>query len=300
MEGDRMPYRRLQEEKFVHIAPPELVVRQVAAWQGLRADVVTARQREPFRLRSQHHYHLLVAAEHSERDDGATSADGMPKPSLPSVSGTLTFIPADHEFYGWRHPSVPARVNYRYIDRGGRPLDVASEFAPINFHPRLFLFDPELLRSAVKLKDEAMNGGARLRRYGKMLGVLLGYEPIRLDNEPARPCALARGGLSGWQQKRVAAFIEDHLAEEVRLPALAGLVDLSRYHFARAFKQSFGVPPHRYHVGRRIERAKTLLAEPSSSVTRVGLAVGFAETSSFSAAFRKTTGCPPSEYRRGR
>jgi len=88
-------------------------------------------------------------------------------------------------------------------------------------------------------------------------------------------------------------------APHLALGTLAELVDLSPYHFARAFKQSFGVPPHRYHVSRRIERAKELLAAPSSSVTDVALAVGFAETSSFSAAFRKTTGYAPSEYRRG-
>ena len=47
----------------------------------------------------------------------------------------------------------------------------------------------------------------------------------------------------------------------------------------------------------RIERAKALLVE--RSVTEVALAVGFAETSSFSAGFRNTAGCSPSEYRRG-
>jgi AraC family transcriptional regulator len=81
---------------------------------------------------------------------------------------------------------------------------------------------------------------------------------------------------------------------------MAELVDLSPFHFARAFKQAFGVPPHRYHIGRRIERAKALLAEQDNSVTEIARAVGFAETSSFSAAFRKTTGSAPSDYRRGR
>ena len=109
----------------------------------------------------------------------------------------------------------------------------------------------------------------------------------------------ARGGLSGWQQRRVADFIEAHLAETVRLPMLAALVRLSPYHFARAFKQSFGVPPHRYHLCRRIARAKALLREPDGSVTTVALKVGFAETSSFSAAFRKLTGLTPSRFRAG-
>ena len=44
--------------------------------------------------------------------------------------------------------------------------------------------------------------------------------------------------------------------------------------------------------------AKTLLAKPASSVTDVGLAVGFSETSSFTAAFRKATGFTPTAFRR--
>jgi AraC family transcriptional regulator len=144
-----------------------------------------------------------------------------------------------------------------------------------------------------------MNGEARLQHYGEALSVLLGHELIRLNNGAAPPNAVNRGGLSGWQQRQVADFIEAHLANDVRLAEMAELVDLSPFHFARAFKQSFGAPPHRYHVGRRIERAKTLLAQPDRTITEVALAVGFAETSSFSAAFRKVTGSAPSDYRRG-
>ena len=133
------------------------------------------------------------------------------------------------------------------------------------------------------------------RIYAEALSVLLAHELVRL-NGGALSYALARGGLTGLQQKRVADFIEEHLARDVKLSEVAAVAELSPYHFARAFKQSFGVPPHRYHIGRRIERAKEMLSDPS--VTEVALAVGFAETSSFSAAFRRATGVTPSEFRR--
>jgi hypothetical protein len=69
---------------------------------------------------------------------------------------------------------------------------------------------------------------------------------------------------------------------------LANVVHLSAYYFCRAFKQSFGIPLDRYHINRRIERAKTLLANPGPSETDIALELGFSETSSFSAAFRHT------------
>ena len=110
--------------------------------------------------------------------------------------------------------------------------------------------------------------------------------------------ALAKGGLAAWQQRVVTAYIEEHLAEPILLATLARLARLSPYYFCRAFKQSLGLPPHRYHSNRRIEHAKRLLAEAEPSVTDVGRIVGYSETSSFTAAFHKATGATPTAYRR--
>ena len=286
------------DAECVRITPPELVERRCAEWQGLDADIVTIQQRGPFDYRYKAPYHLLIASEHSERDDGETLVEGLPPSTLRSLSGKLTFVPAGHEFHGWQRPRVPARVNYFYIDPNGPLLDDELRFSEIEFRPQLFFFDAELWRLALKLKDEGLNGATRLTHYGEALGVLIGHELIRINGSRPAARAMARGGLSGWQQKKVAGFIDAHLADDVRLSTLAGLVDFSPFHFARAFKRSFGMPPHRYHIGRRIERAKTLLAEPAISVTEIALTLGFAETSSFSATFRRTTGVSPSEYRR--
>lgn len=138
-------------------------------------------------------------------------------------------------------------------------------------------------------KVETTRGGKAARRIDDSRSCR-----IRLFG-PAAKYGGARG-LAGWQRKRVFEFIENHLAETISISALAALVQLSPYHFARAFKQTFGLPPHRYHMSRRVERAKVLLAD--RSVTEVAIAVGYAETSSFSASFRRTTGVSPSEFRR--
>jgi AraC-like DNA-binding protein len=107
-----------------------------------------------------------------------------------------------------------------------------------------------------------------------------------------------RGGLAAWQERIVSSHIEEHLASNISIATLAGLARLSTHHFCRAFKQSFGMPPHRYHMARRIQRAKILLMEQARSVTEIGLDLGFSETSSFSALFRRLTGQTPSAFRR--
>jgi len=95
------------------------------------------------------------------------------------------------------------------------------------------------------------------------------HELIRLERTPRAGARQLRGGLPVWQQKRVAEYIEEHLAEEISLAALAELVDLSLYHFARVFKQSFGVPPHHYHM---VRRTVTLLVAQGPSVSPTLLA----------------------------
>lgn len=122
--------------------------------------------------------------------------------------------------------------------------------------------------------------------------MVLAHELARLHaNLPVR------GGLAAWQRRAVVGYIDEHLGENIPLATLARLARLSPYYFCRAFKQSLGMPPHRYHNSRRIERAKELLAKPACSVTEIGLAVGFRETSAFTAAFHKIAGLTPTAYR---
>jgi AraC family transcriptional regulator len=152
--------------------------------------------------------------------------------------------------------------------------------------------------TAFKLMRLIEHSGADCGPYFGALGSVLAHELVRLNAGAAPIEARVRGGLAAWQRRVVVDYIEEHLAEQISLASLAQLGRLSPHYFCRAFKQSFGMPPHRYHNSRRIERAKALLARPVSSVTTIGFTVGFGETSSFSAAFRKTTGSTPTAYRR--
>ena len=163
---------------------------------------------------------------------------------------------------------------------------------------KLFFEDAALLDTALRLKRSLESPTSESRLYLEALGIVLVHELIRLNRATPRSEPQLRGGLAGWQQRTVTAYIDAHLGEPVSLATLAGLARLSPYYFCRAFKQSFGVPPHRYHTNRRIEHAKALLAKRGQSVTDIGLTVGYSETSSFTTAFRKATGLTPSAYQR--
>ena len=72
---------------------------------------------------------------------------------------------------------------------------------------------------------------------------------------------------------------------------------MSRYHFARLFKDSTGVPPHRFVVRQRIARARGVLATPELSIAQISRLVGFRTPSHFTTVFRQVLGITPGAYR---
>jgi transcriptional regulator GlxA family with amidase domain len=78
---------------------------------------------------------------------------------------------------------------------------------------------------------------------------------------------------------------------------LARVSRVSAAHFARSFALAFGVPPHRYLLTRRIERATTLLRESNCSITKIALDSGWTSLGTFGRTFRDVTGETPGAVR---
>jgi len=106
-------------------------------------------------------------------------------------------------------------------------------------------------------------------------------------------------GLPSPGLQHVYDFIQDNLNQRLTLMELSTVVHMSPYHFARLFKQSTGVPPHRFVLGQRIARASLLLRAARLSIAEVARLVGFRTPSHFTMAFRRMTGITPSTYRQG-
>lgn len=79
---------------------------------------------------------------------------------------------------------------------------------------------------------------------------------------------------------------------------LASISGVSPAHFARSFKQAFGVPPHRYLLSRRIERAKALLRDTDIPITDIAFQTGWDSLGTFGRTFMDITGESPSDLRR--
>jgi AraC family transcriptional regulator len=278
----------------VEFSPNDAVQRRTVSFEGVTVEIVQATKLQRMEASFCAPRHLLVVHEQGARRDGESFVEGLPKSMLRDFKRKLTFVPADHEYYEWQEPRSLARVAYFYFDPAHMPTQPQTRGAALA--ARMFFEDAALSETTGKLIRLIESTGGDNRLYLQALGAVLAHELMRPTEQ--RNEAPARGGLAGWQQHIVTAYIEEHVADQIPLAALAELIRLSPYYFCRAFKQSFGLPPHRYHTKRRIEHAKALLARPAPSVTEIGMRVGFSDTSSFTTAFRKATGLTPTAYHR--
>jgi AraC family transcriptional regulator len=111
---------------------------------------------------------------------------------------------------------------------------------------------------------------------------------------------LTREGLDQRRLFRVLDYVEANLEGDLTIDRMASIACLSRYHFARAFKQAVGQPPHRYVGAKRLERAKALLMQSDRSLVDIALALSFSCQANFTRAFRQVTGQTPGQFRHNR
>ncbi|MGY8662821.1 AraC family transcriptional regulator [Bradyrhizobium sp. UFLA05-109] len=104
-------------------------------------------------------------------------------------------------------------------------------------------------------------------------------------------------GLDRRRLLRVLDYIEANLEGDLSLDGMASTACLSRYHFARAFKQAVGQSPFRYVSAKRLERAKVLLIQGDRSLVDIALGLSFSSQAHFTRAFTQATGQPPGRYR---
>jgi AraC-like DNA-binding protein len=110
--------------------------------------------------------------------------------------------------------------------------------------------------------------------------------------------SLPRGGLAPWQERRAKELMDASIGERIPLARLAAECGLSVRHFARAFRQSTGVPPHRWLLRLRVERAAELLRNRALPLADIAIACGFADQSHFTRVFAALMGTSPNTWRR--
>jgi len=108
------------------------------------------------------------------------------------------------------------------------------------------------------------------------------------------------GALTSSQQRLVTDFILEDLTSNPGLSDLASFCGLSRSHFARAFKRTMGMPPHRWLMTQRINRSKDLLCKTRMPIIEIAMECGFADQAHLTRVFTRAFGIGPGGFRRHR
>ncbi len=209
--------------------------------------------------------------------------------------GLLDFAPANLPFtVSWDEPFEVVSLLFspgfisEFIWPSGRSLELREEYS---------FEDPLLAHLLLGLDSEMDAGNPSGPLFVETLGAAAVVQLVR-THAGAQPMARTKGGLSPNRSRKLLEYIDANLHRQLSLRELAGMVDMNVFHLLRMFKVSFGLPPHRYVLERRIGRAKDLLRDRELPISEVAFRCGYAEQSSFARAFQRMTGICPRSYRR--
>ncbi|MGE8497971.1 MAG: helix-turn-helix domain-containing protein [Pseudomonas sp.] len=228
---------------------------------------------------------------------GGTGTFRRERPDNRGAPGKLCILPAGHRSAWVINGEI--HLAHLYVNQAQFALGAVRlldrEPRELQFHEGTFLDDLQQAQRFRQLSQlDWQEPGERLLTSSLARSIL---DHALLSQVGKRDGLRFKGGLAPAQRRLVREFIDNHLAEPLSLGQLADLCALSEYHFARMFSLSFGVPPHRYLLSRRLQRARELLRQGTLPLGDIALACGFASASHFSNRFRQAFGATPGHYR---
>jgi AraC family transcriptional regulator len=273
------------------------LARRIRAWEGI---AVEWERVAPFELEPQgypeHRIGLVLnrCSELIRKEDGLTHKMSVER-------GDLFIAPAGQEIgYRWNsqlelislllEPAFLEEIAARTMDLDGNRVELIGQ-------PKLR--DPLVSAIALTLHRELECESPGSRLLVDSLTQALAVHLLRAH--ASFPVREIKGSLPRWRLRRALDFIEEHLSENISLAQLAEAAgNVSRYHFARLFKQSTGYSPYHYLVRRRIRQAQSMLrSQKLLSIGEIAFLCGFGDQSTFSRVFRQVSGCTPKAYRDG-
>lgn len=214
----------------------------------------------------------------------------------PGATSLLTRAQQAH--WNWHEP---IDVTHIYLS-ANLVADVASEVmdrpvSEVALDDVLRVDDPVMAGAAEMIANEARMRGMGGALYvdtvarGLIIHLLRNYASVR-HFEPER-----RGTLTPQQERRIVEFIEAELATPLDLGLMAEALGMTACLFARAFRQSFDMPPYAFVKSRRLERAQRLLAKTDLPIKAIAADCGFSDQAHLTRMFSAEFGMPPGVFR---
>ncbi|RZU39106.1 AraC family transcriptional regulator [Edaphobacter modestus] len=197
------------------------------------------------------------------------------------------------------HFDRPATLIHLYLNEVffQNMVEEAPARVQVSLIPSLLVRDPLLIELAKTLHRESLDGHLSTM-FTQSVAALTATHLVRSYSNRIPATASIRGGMGPSRERRVLAYIEQHLDESITLEELARVAEISPNYLIALFRQSMGMTPHKYMVQMRIERAYTLLKQKEFTLLEIAQRCGFQDQSQFTTVFRRYVGVTPGHFRR--
>lgn len=155
--------------------------------------------------------------------------------------------------------------------------------------------DPLIHQIGVALKATLASNATYSYSYAESMATALAAHLVQNYSVHKKQRSGCCKGLPLSKLLKVNQFIFNNLAEDLLIGSMASEIGMSKYHFARLFKESTGMSPYQYLIKCRIERAKILLQDKTARISEVASTVGFSDQSQFTRHFKRLVGATPQE-----
>jgi len=277
----------------------QLIELLAAQWGGVRVELVTREAVGPCDGGMCVPHHVVSFLTEGRRSGVINSIEGSTPRRVGHDAGWTRIVPAGcHVHTHWergRRTYLMAFIEPQHLQTLG---DTYGVTVSQDLQEQVDVRDQRLARVLGDMSQELREPGLLSEVLGLAMAEQFCVQLLRLMQQQSAKLPMARGGLATRPLALVLEMIEQGLDGRLSVDALAQAAGLSVNHFAQAFRQSTGLPPHRYILEKRLDAARRLLGDPSLTLTEIALRAGFGGSSQFATAFRRATGLSPSDWRR--
>jgi len=158
---------------------------------------------------------------------------------------------------------------------------------------RFQIRDPRLEHIGWAIKAEMESGQSNGSLYLEGLATAIAAHLLNHYSSGSPAPAEAHGVLSRYRLKKVLAYVDLHIGDKLTLAELAAVAGLSVSHFGASFRASVGQSVHQYVIGRRVDRAQSLLRQQLHPISQIAIETGFAHASHLAYHVRRLLGTSP-------
>ncbi len=167
----------------------------------------------------------------------------------------------------------------------------------IELIPQFAVVDPFVQQIGLALKANVESGCIGGRLYGESAATMLAVHLLQNYSVCSPKLFTYSDGLPPYRLQQVTEYIDQYLAQDIKLADMAFCAGMSQYHFLHLFQQSMGITPYQYLIQQRVERAKQLLKQRDVAIADIALQCGCNSQSHLTRLFRQFTGITPKAYR---